>query len=89
MAQQIIDPAGIYKSTDRDEQANREIAAILSELPPDHLARRAFARGRATADITSHLPDRRDLTCKLMNASWDYYRRARPRRGRGGSPLLR
>lgn len=73
---------GSPQSCDRDEQANREVQAILAELPEDHLARRAFARGRSTADITAHLRTRRDLTYKLMNASWDYYRRAkqRPRR---------
>jgi hypothetical protein len=64
-------------SADRDEQANREVAAILADLPADHFARRAFIRGRSTADITAHLRDRRDLAHKMMNASWDCYRRTR------------
>ena len=66
----------------RDEQANRDVEAILSELPGHHLARRAFSRGRATVEITNHLRDRRDLTHKLMNASWDHYRRTSPRMAR-------
>lgn len=65
--------------TGRDEQANRDVAAILAVLPDDHLARRAFLRGRATMEITNHLRDRRDLTHKLMNVSWDHYRRTSPR----------
>ena len=68
--------------TGRDEQANNDVAAILAELPEDHLARRAFIRGRATMDISNHLRDRRDLTHKLMNASWDHYRRTSPRMAR-------
>ena len=67
----------------RDEQADREVEMILSELPPDHLARRAFIRGRATVEITNHLSERRDLAHKLMNASWDHHRRTSPRAARG------
>ena len=74
--------------SNRDDQANREVAAILAELPRDHLARRAFARGRSTVDITNHLRERRDLAHKLMNSCWDHHRRTSPRfaRGRPSSP---
>jgi hypothetical protein len=77
-----IDLFGDFAQGGRDEQANREVEAILSELPPDHLARRAFARGRATVEITNHLRTRRDLSHKLMNVSWDHYRRTSPRLSR-------
>ena len=83
MSREIRFPAGLFESRDRDEQANREVAAILAVLPRDHLARRAFARGRATIEITNHLRDRRDLFHGLMNVSWDHYRRTKPRLARG------
>jgi hypothetical protein len=77
-----IDLFGNLEQCGRDEQADREVEKILSELPPDHLARRAFARGRATVEITNHLRTRRDLSHKLMNVSWDHYRRTSPRASR-------
>ncbi len=66
----------------RDEQADREVGAILAELSTDHLARRAFARGRTTVEITNHLRTRPDLAHKLMNATWDHYRRTSTRQSR-------
>jgi hypothetical protein len=75
MRREIRFPRGLFQSGDRDEKADREVATILSELPRDHLALRAFARGRATVEITNHLRDRRDLFHQLMNISWDNYRR--------------
>ena len=75
MAREIRFPSDLFTPADRDEQANREVAAILAVLPRDHLARRAYARGRATMEITNHLSDRRDLFHELMNVSWDHYRR--------------
>lgn len=75
MGREIRFPSGLFEAADRDEQANREVAAILAVLPRDHLALRAFARGRATMEITNHLRDRRDLFHELMNVSWDHYRR--------------
>jgi hypothetical protein len=83
MSRPISFPAGLTESRDRDEQANREVAAILADLPRDHLALRAFARGRATFEITNHLRDRRDLFHMLTNVSWDHYRRTKPRLARG------
>ncbi len=85
MSRRIEFPSSLFARGDRDAQADREVEAILAELPDDHLARRAFARSRATMEITNHLRDRRDLTHKLMNSSWDCYRRTTPRTGRGGS----
>jgi hypothetical protein len=84
MRHEIRFPSGLFETGDRDEQANCEVAAILAGLPRDHLARRAFARGRATMEITNHLPDRRDLFHRLMNVSWDNHRRksSRPARSR-------
>ena len=79
MGREIQFPAGFFEARDRDDLAERDLATILAELPHDHLARRAFARGRATAEITNHLRDRRDLTHKVMSASWDHYRRVSPR----------
>ena len=75
MRREIRLPSGLLDSPERDEQANAEIAAILAVLPRDHLALRAFARGRATMEITNHLRNRRDLFHELMNVSWDHYRR--------------
>lgn len=89
MARRIEFPSSLFARGDRDEQADREVEAILAELPDDHLARRAFARGRATMEITNHLRDRRDLMHKLMNSCWDSYRRTTPRTRRGGSSLHR
>ena len=74
-----IDLFGKFAPAGRDEQAERDVGAILRDLPADHLARRAFARGRATMEIAHHLRDRRDLTHKLMNTCWDHYRRISPR----------
>jgi hypothetical protein len=82
MASDTRSPFGIFNGHDRDEQADREVAAILAGLPRDHLACRAFARGRATTEITNHLRDRRDLFHRLMNVSWDHYRRTVPRSAR-------
>ncbi len=78
MSSRIQTPFGVFTSG-RDAQSEREVAAILAELAPDHLARRAFIRGRLTVEITNHLCDRRDLAHKLMNACWDNYRRTSPR----------
>lgn len=89
MPRSIYYPSGVLDAADRDEQANREVAAILAALPRDHLARRAFLRGRATVDIANHLRDRRDLADKLMNACWDSYRRKKLRAVRGGDPHSR
>ena len=75
MRREIRFPSALFNAADRDEQAEREVAAILAVLPRDHLARRAFARGRATMEITNHLSNRRDLFHEIMNASWDCYRR--------------
>ena len=82
MASEIRFPSGIFNGRDRDDQADREVDAILAELPRDHLARRAFARGRAITEITNHLRERRDLFHRLMNVSWDHYRRSVPRSAR-------
>lgn len=79
MSREIRFPTGIVTGRDRDEQADREVGAILAELPRDHFARRAFERGRATTEITNHLRDRRDLFHRLMNVTWDHYRRTVPR----------
>lgn len=88
MRRHIEFPSNLFMTGERDEQADREVGQFLAELPPDHLARRAYARGRATMEITHHLRDRRDLAHKLMNACWDHYRRTTPRvvRGRPGHP---
>jgi len=75
MKREIRFPAGVFTTGDRDAEANREVAAILADLPRDHLALRAFSRGRTTVDISNHLRDRRDLFHQLMNVSWDQYRR--------------
>jgi acetyl-CoA carboxylase carboxyltransferase component len=83
MAREIRFPADLFESGERDDQANREVAAILAALPRDHLARRAFARERPTIDITNHLRDRRDLFHELMNVSWDHYRRKTSRHKHG------
>lgn len=82
MGREIRFPAGLFETGDRDEQANREVAAILAGLSGNHLARRAFARGRTTIDITNHLRDRRELFHKVMNVSWDQYRRKASRAAR-------
>ena len=82
MASKIEFPSAFFHAGDRDERANREVAGILADLPRDHLARRAFARGRSTIEITNHLRDRRDLFHRLMNVSWDHFRRTRPRSAR-------
>jgi hypothetical protein len=82
MAREIKFPTGLFGARDRDDQADREVATILAELPRDHLARRAFARGRTTTEITNHLSQRRDLFHRLMNVSWDHYRRTVPRSAR-------
>ena len=79
MASRIVNPIGLFASSGRDAQADREVEAVLAILPPDHLARRAFMRGRATMEITHHLRDRRDLAHRLMSACWDHYRRNNPR----------
>jgi hypothetical protein len=75
-------------SSDRDELADCEVAAILAELPRDHLALRAFMRGRATVEICNHLRDRRELVTRLMNVCWDCYRRTAPRQRTGRPPPL-
>ena len=77
-----IDLFGNFGQAGRDEQADREVQTILAERPADHLARRAFARGRTTVEITNHLRTRRDLAHKLMNATWDHYRRTSTRQSR-------
>ena len=87
MANETRFPTGIFNGRDRDAQADREVDAILAELPRDHLARRAFARGRAITEITNHLRDRRDLFHRLMNVSWDHYRRTVPRNARNRTVL--
>ena len=80
-----INPFGtLFGAADRDDQANREVAAALASLPRDHLARRAFMRGRATIEITHHLRDRRELADRLMNACWDSYRRKKLRAVQSG-----
>jgi hypothetical protein len=79
MGRQIKFPDGLFESGDRDDIANREVADLLAALPRDHLARRAFARGRTTVEITHHLRNRRDLADRLMNACWDSYRRKKLR----------
>jgi hypothetical protein len=79
---------GNWDSTGRDKRTNDEIAAILSDLPGEHLARRAFARGRTMADIALHLRERRDLRNRLLNASWDQHRRATRRGGTDHPPAV-
>ena len=85
MWHEIKYPSGLFESGDRDEQENREVAVILAGLPRDHLACRAFVRGRATIEITNHLRDRLELFHKLMNVTWNHYRRTKLRRA-GGRP---
>lgn len=82
MTRDTMHSFGSLDTGHRDEQADGEVAAILAGLPADHLARRAFARGRSTADITVHLRDRRDLAYRLMNVSWDYHQRTRRKHSR-------
>jgi len=54
----------------RDEQANAEVAAILSELPEDHAVRTAFAEGKDTIALTHLLADRMDVVKRLMDTYW-------------------
>ncbi|MEO8203347.1 MAG: hypothetical protein ABI630_05760 [Betaproteobacteria bacterium] len=79
MSTSINNPMVAFSLSGRDAQAESEVAAILAALPLDHLARRAFARGRTTIDITNHLRDRPDLGHGLMSVCWDHYRRQSPR----------
>jgi hypothetical protein len=49
----------------RDEQANREVAAILAELPAEHQARVAFEGGKDTIALTHLVADRKDFVEQL------------------------
>src|SRR5882762_8319428 len=51
----------------RDEQADREVAAILAELPADHPARQAFAERRDTIALTHLVAARKDLVKRLVD----------------------
>ncbi len=57
----------------RDEEEHRAVAAILAELPPDHIAVYAYSTAaRSSADSTSlaHLlVDRMDLVERLVDAA--------------------
>jgi len=52
----------------RDNQERAEVAEILSELAPDHLARKAFAEGARTAELVRLVNDRPDLVERLKRA---------------------
>ncbi len=61
---------GTLDLSGRDDQANREVAKILAELPEDHTARVAFAGGKDTIGLTHLLTDRVDLVARLMDTYW-------------------
>jgi hypothetical protein len=56
----------------RDDGQRAAIRTILSELPEDHPARRAYRRG-ADAIALTYLVDREDLAEKLNQAWLDWY----------------
>jgi hypothetical protein len=59
--------SGTINLSGRDDEADREVATILAELPPSHPARIAFAEGQHTAALTHLLLDRADLIERLKN----------------------
>jgi hypothetical protein len=61
---------GTIDLSGRDEQANREVAEILAELPADHPGRVAFEGGKDTIALTHLVADRRDLVARLMDSYW-------------------
>lgn len=58
----------------RDDEQRAAIQAILSELPQDHPAVRAYRAGADVIRVT-HLVDREDLADKLHQVWLDWYAR--------------
>ena len=69
----------------RDELEHAEVARILSELPPEHLARVAYSTGAREASDSISLSwlvaDRRDMVQALTDANLAAYRRTLARQG--------
>lgn len=66
--------AASYDTRDRQEHA--ELMAILSELPPDHPAREAYAHGASTSELMQLVADRAELIGRLRDALLAGYRRS-------------
>lgn len=64
-----------YASDKRDRQEHGEVMAILSELPPDHPAREAYAHGASTLELARLVADRAELIERLREAFLAGYRR--------------
>jgi len=60
----------------RDADEHAAVTVALSNLPPDHPARRAYAEGADTVKLTHLVADRRDIIAALTEAYLAGWRRS-------------